>query len=72
MLLLLLLNCHIFLRHFWLSDGVLQHPKFPQLVWGKGALCPDGMIIPTSRKLSQISFESGEEGEVSTEEMKMI
>lgn len=68
----LLLNCQIFFISLWLSDGVLQHPKFPQLVWWKAMLCPDGMIIPASRKLGQISLESWEEGIMGTEEMKTI
>lgn len=58
--------------HLWLSDGVLHHPQFPQLVWGKEALCPERMVIPCSGELGQISLESGEEGVLSTEEMKMI
>lgn len=72
MSLALLLNCHIFLKRLWLADGVLQHPKLPQLVWGKEALCPDRMIVPSSRKLGQISLESWEEGVLSTEEKEII
>jgi len=62
MLLALSLNCHIFL---WLADGVLQHPELPQLVWGKEALCPDRMSLPSSRK-------PWEEGVLSTKEMEII
>jgi len=69
MSLALSLNCHIFL---WLADGVLQHPELPQLVWGKETLCPDRMSVPSSRKLGHISFESWEEGVLSTEEMEII
>ncbi|KAJ7995671.1 hypothetical protein DPEC_G00247000 [Dallia pectoralis] len=64
-----------------LADLMSQYPKHlpttlcpwdggEELVWGKEALCPEWMIIPSSRKLCQIFLESGEEGVLSTEEMK--